>query len=239
MPKKQRINLSLHLAILAIAGTSNAEDSTNPSVPVGELTAFPSTVQTGTYPTLTWAIEYPERVTDIIDITPPGKITPKEDLYMDIRVLGAAIQSGSHWLKVQAWVRADGSNNWRNFFYNYQPNVDPTRIYYTKFVRKNRANHFGGRYRSGNSWSHFYNTTSSTQNIIALVDGDSPPDYAPAYNQGDIEAFLEPYLDENGDISIGPMDVIILWELYSTNPGSNYFDMQDLVLLVTFRRVQS
>lgn len=33
------------------------------------------------------------------------------------------------------------------------------------------------------------------------------------------------------------MDVIFLFELYNGSPGSTSFDMQDLVLLVTFRRV--
>lgn len=215
-------------------------NETDPAIPTGTLSATPKSVQPGTYPLLTWDITYPEKVTDVVDIETPGKITPTEDLYMDVRVLGASFQSSpGDWKPIQAWVKADGSTSWSSFFYDTQPNVDPTKVYHSQLVRAGRPNYFGGRYY-WNGWGYFHNTTqTSSQNVIALVNGDEPPAYAPAFNQGDVESFLAPYLDDNGKIKIGPMDVIFLYELYSTNPGSSYFDMQDLVLLVTFRRVES
>ncbi len=222
--------------IVLIPTVSTAQ--TDPVFPTGSLSATPKTVYPGVYPVLTWDITYPETVTDVIDIEVPGIITPKEDLYMDVRVLGASVgtQSGI-WATVQGWVRADGSSNWQNFFSGKQPDVDPTRIYFTKLIRKNQPNHFGGRhYWYG--WQYFYNTTmSSTQNIIALVKGSTPPTYAGGYDQQDVEAFLQPYVDSNGKIDIGPMDVIYLIETTHTDTSSSGFDMQDLVLLVTFRRV--
>lgn len=213
---------------------------TDPAIPTGSLSATPKSVQPGTFPLLTWDITYPEKVTDVVDIEPPGKITPNEDLYMDVRVLGASFQSSpGNWKPIQAWVKPDGSSSWSDFFYDAQPDVDPTRIYYSKLVRAGRPNYFGGRY-NWNGWGNFHNTTqTSSKNVIALVNGDDPPSYAPAFDQGDVESFLDPYIDANGKIDIGPMDVIFLYELYSTNPGSSYFDMQDLVLLVTFRRLES
>lgn len=52
-----------------------------------------------------------------------------------------------------------------------------------------------------------------------------------------LEDFIRPYLDGNGRVEIGPMDVIVFMELTHTDsqmsdPG---YDMQDLVLLVTFK----
>jgi len=46
--------------------------STDPSIPVGSMTATPTVVQTGTKPTLTWNINYPSVVKNYITITPPG-----------------------------------------------------------------------------------------------------------------------------------------------------------------------
>lgn len=118
---------------------------TDPVFPTGSLSATPKTVYPGVYPVLTWDITYPEVVTDVIDIEVPGVITPKEDLYMDIRVLGASVGTASGiWATVQGWVRADGSYYWQNFFSGKQPDVDPTRIYLTKLVRQGQPNHFGG-----------------------------------------------------------------------------------------------
>ena len=230
------------LVVAAVTGTATLVCSlaSDPSIPVGTLDAFPTQVQAGAKPTLSWDITHPtEEITEIINISPPGKITPLEDLYMDVRVVGASIQSGPTWLPVQAWLKIGGSN-WNSFFYNTQPNVNPTHVYFTQLISEGTSVHFGSRYRSGGGWGTFHNTTqSSTKNVIALVDGDYPPAYAPAYSQGNIEAFLDPYIDSDGKIDIGPLDVIYLYELATTNTNSSYFDMQDLVLLVTFRRVES
>jgi len=213
---------------------------TDPVFPSGTLSATPKTVFPGVYPVLQWNITYPETVIDVIDIIEPGVIIPKEDLYMDVRVLGASVGTANGiWATVQGWVRADGSGNWQNFFSGKQPDVDPTKIYFTKLVRRGQPNHFGARhYWYG--WHTFYNTTwTSTPNIRALKNGDSPPHYAGGYDQLDAEAFLLPYIDSNGKIDIGPMDVIYLMETTHSDTSSSGFDMQDLVLLVSFRRVTS
>jgi hypothetical protein len=236
-PNKLTATVALAIACITLMPLiSNAQ--TDPVFPSGTLSATPKVVNPGVYPVLTWNITYPETVIDVIDIEEPGVITPKEDLYMDIRVLGASVGTANGiWATVQGWVRADGSGNWQNFFSGKQPYVDPTKIYFTKLVRKNRVNHFGGRhYWYG--WKTFYNTTSSsTNNVRALVKGDSPPHYAGGYDQQDAEAFLLPYIDSDGKIDIGPMDVIYLFETTHTDTSSHGFDMQDLVLLVTFRRI--
>ena len=51
---------------------SNSE-SRIPAAPVGVMTAFPTIVQTGTKPTLTWNILHPSKVSDIAVIKSAGK----------------------------------------------------------------------------------------------------------------------------------------------------------------------
>ena len=86
---------ALSAAFIA-AGTlvsSRALAQTTPTIPVGTLTAFPTVVQTGTKPTLTWSINYPSIVENFVTITPPGTVTPKENLICDVRILGLGVTS--------------------------------------------------------------------------------------------------------------------------------------------------
>ena len=76
--------------LLAASAQLNAQ-AASPSIPVGWLTAYPTVVQTGTKPTLTWDISYPSVVKDFVDVTPPATITPKVDLDVEVRVLGNGV----------------------------------------------------------------------------------------------------------------------------------------------------
>lgn len=230
----------LAMSALLPSQAAAQQNTSDPNIPVGWLDAFPTLVQTGTHPTLTWDISYPEKVIDVVDIDPDdGTITPKKDLWMDIRILGAEFQSGSgYYQTVQAYYKVN-NGGWTRVFNGTHPQVNPTRIVESRQVQAARPLDFLGRAYLG-SWlsSRYTGTSSSSRNtVVALVDGDRPPSYAPAFNQGNIKSFLRPYLDEGGNIDIGPRDVIFLFELYSTSPGSSFYDMQDLVVLVTFRDV--
>lgn len=93
LPLPILLSLSLFLAPGLFAQGNSANSNGNreraPAIPVGTLSAFPTIVQTGTHPQLTWQITIPETVDDVIDIEEPGTVVPKRDLIMDIRILGA------------------------------------------------------------------------------------------------------------------------------------------------------
>lgn len=59
----------------------------------------------------------------------------------------------------------------------------------------------------------------------------------PEYNAPSLESFLRPYLDAGGRVNIGPMDVIVFMELTHTDQADGGYDLQDMVLLVTFKAV--
>ena len=74
--------------------------STNPSIPMGSISAFPVIVQPGTHPTITWNISYPSIVQDYVEVNEPGGsdggggdtyISPKTELDVEIRVIGAGV----------------------------------------------------------------------------------------------------------------------------------------------------
>lgn len=222
---------------------SNRAFAQDPPVPVGWLQASPGLVRAGTKPTLNWEITYPSLVKDIIKITPPGTCTPKVKVNMDVRVVGASVKvvwlnvwgvvTKWEWAPTQALVSINNSN-YSEIFYNTQNRVNPSTIVYNRTVNANQPVNFAGRYNF-DGWSTTFNSVTGGQNVVALVNGDTPPTTTPLYQQPTINDFIKPYLDGQGRIKIGPKDVIYLMELTHTDKNDGGFDLQDLALLVTFQ----
>lgn len=220
-----------NLGSLIAFGFFTAAATANDAIPRGTLAVDRDLVRVGTHSQLDWNIEYPSGVTEIVDIIPPNRIVPKKNVRMKVRVLGVAFQSGSTLLPADAYWSKNGSS-WDRFFYGYEFHVEPSRTVINERVRAGDVIDFGARAWSGH-WLPFHHTRKYDNYVTVLKDGDTAPDYAPAYDQNSIDGFLRPYIQGNR-INIGERDLIILWELSTSKPGSTYFDMQDLVVLVTF-----
>jgi hypothetical protein len=210
-------------------------------MPSGWLTAYPTVVQTGTKPTLTWGINYPSIVEDYITITPPGTVTADEDVDCEIRVLGAGVTVSSSnsnsysFVPTEATMRYD-NNSYTRIFYGTNHDVNPNQVVSSFVLKKNKDLNFGGRYYYS-GWGPNFTSQSGTQNVRTLVNGMTPPSNVPSYGAPSLESFLQPYLGQDGKVKIGPMDVIVFMELthydsQTSNPG---YDLQDMVLLVTFK----
>jgi hypothetical protein len=220
----------------------NGNQNTVPLMPSGWLTAFPTIVQTGTKPTLTWGINYPSIVEDYIDIEYPATVKTTETLDCEVRILGAGVtvtqnNNGFSFVPTEAQISYDGGSYTR-IFYGTNLNVNPNTVVWSRTnIPKNKRIRFGGRYYYNNKWGPYFNSQSGTQNVRSLVSGDIPPDKVPDYGAPSLESFLQPYLGPDGRVKIGPMDVIVFMELTHTDsqisdPG---YDLQDMVLLVTFK----
>lgn len=232
LPPRASVLAALSLAVSVLAPASRAADTI--TVPRGTLTADRELIRVGSKPTLTWNVDFPSEITTIVDIIPPNTIRPKKDVTMRVRVLGASFQETlNSFLTVQSYYRTN-NGTWTSFFSGLQTLVNPTSVLLSKSITKNTKIDFAGRgYRSG--WLTLYNTAVDTPNVVMLQNGDSVPATTPAFQQGQIESFLKPYLDSKGKtIKIGPKDLILLYELGQTNPSASGFDLQDLVVLVTF-----
>jgi hypothetical protein len=228
-----------------------AHSQTIPAIPVGSLDAYPTVVQTGTKPTLTWSINYPSIVKDYVTVTPPNTIIPKQALKCDIRILGAGVTSKSsngsivyYYTRGRiAYGSSPGSSSFSTFWNGRQTDsiVQQQGLVVTNLsVSANTRIHFGGQYNSDNSssssnWYTFYGSSNSSTNVRTLVSGDSCPTNVPDYNAPSLESFLKPYLDSANKVRIGPMDVIVFMELTHTDQSNIGYDLQDLVFLVTFR----
>lgn len=224
------------LALLVSTSPLSAQEQ-SPPIPVGSLSAFPTIVQTGTHPTLTWSVTIPEAVEDIVDIEGPGTIIPKRDVIMDVRILGAGVTANSYsgftFVPTECQINVDGGG-YSPIFYGTNNDVNPNEIVYTKTVEEGEEVNFGSRYYYNYSWGPWYSTTNSNGNVVALRNGDTPPTTTPMQYAPTIESFIRPYLSEDGKIKIGPRDVLYLMELTHTNPNHSGFDLQDMALLVTF-----
>lgn len=216
---------------------------TTPTIPVGDLTAFPTVVQTGTKPTLTWNISYPSIVEEYVDIDPPGVITPKENMKCDVRILGLGVTSQSSngaitYYRTRGQWKYNGSSSWTDVYDGKQTDaiVQQQGLVKTNIsVTKAKPMYFAGQYYY-NSWQTQYTSTGTYPNVRALVSGQTCPGNIPDYNAPSLESFLKPYLDSQKKVKIGPMDVIIIMELTHTDQSNVGYDLQDLVMLLTFRK---
>ncbi|MEM6277907.1 MAG: hypothetical protein AAF733_00410 [Verrucomicrobiota bacterium] len=208
-----------------------------PLIPVGTLSAFPTIVQTGTHPQLTWEVTLPEAIEEIIEITPPGTITPKRDVFMEVRILGAGVtyyEGGYlYFVPTEAEISVNGGSYTR-IFYDTNTNVNPNTIVYSSAVEEGETVNFGASYYHNNSWGPFYSSTNSANNVVALKNGDTPPTTTPMHQAPTIESFIRPYLGDDGTVVLGPRDVIYLFELTHTDQSDQGFDLQDMAILVRF-----
>lgn len=235
--------LGLTFALIPLPSISRAQDLT-PIIPMGSLSAFPTIVQAGTHPTLTWDITLPERVSDVVTIQGAGTIVPNRDLIMDVRVIGAPVKIVStdaegnvtdwQWAPTEARCSYNGGS-YNQIFYNVHTNVNPNYIAALGDVAAGSTINFGGRFvTESGSWSPLQTSTNSIHNVVALQNGDTPPTATPLLENPNLQGFLLPYLDEEGKVTLGARDVLVLIELTDTNASDAGFDLQDLALLLTF-----
>ncbi|MCW1912404.1 hypothetical protein OJ996_02395 [Luteolibacter sp. GHJ8] len=217
--------------------------STEPSKPASKVfTAFPQTVQTGTNPTITWEITYPEVAKDVVTIggSDPGGggggggdngtgtggggsfIETKTKLNVKVRVLGAGVtvanSNGSNmsFVPTEAQLRLN-TGSYSRIFYGTNNNVNPSTVVWsrtgTNALPAQSKLRFGGRYYYNSSWGPYFNSDSGTKNVRILVNGERPPTTYPLHTAPTLESFLKPYLDASGKVKIGPMDCIVFMEL--------------------------
>lgn len=220
---------------------THAQATSSPAVPVGWLSASPGMVRAGTNPALKWSISYPSKVVDYVEVD-DSVVIPKETLDYEVRVLGAGVTSsnanGSNltFVPTEALFSVAGAT-YQRIFYGTNYDVKPSKVVASGKVKKDQPLCFGGRYYYDRSWSTFYHSTSGTNNVRTLVNGDSPPTTYALHTAPTLENFIKPYLDGSGRVAIGPMDVIVFMELTHTDNQSTQmgYDCQDMVLLVTFK----
>ncbi|MEK7950137.1 hypothetical protein [Luteolibacter soli] len=239
-----------------ISGAAQAQ-TTDPLTPAGAMTAFPTMVQTGTKPTLTWSIMHPARIAsgqtsgngngngnsnsdgsqNMAYVNPPGTLIPATDCYVTVQIIGTGVTAcgGGNSTAPATDLRLSlAGATYKQLFYGTQANVDPSKQLYIKKVSAGQTIDLGGRYVIGTGWSPFYTTRSGNLQVIALVNGDTYTAKTKFQGQAAMASYLKPYIDSSFKVNIGPLSVLLIMELAQTNQSSPCFDYQDQVVLVTF-----
>lgn len=244
------------LACLCSFSSAFAQD-----IPTGTLNVDRSLVRVGSNSQLDWKINYPVGVTELrstqpltmrvrvlgssfrmyktnngsgnnldgVDSSNPnvirnGTIDPS-GTYDDEKKFGKPIP-----LPVEVMWSLNNSA-WTRIFYGTTPTVNPSAVVLNTTVKPSDVVSFGGRGFRNGAWLPFYSTATLTQNVAVLENGDSLP---PIVQQSLIESILKPYIASNNTVRIGKQDLLILMELGQANPIYADFNLQDVILLVTF-----
>lgn len=210
-----------------------------PTQPVGFLSAYPTIVQTGAHPTLTWGITHPSNVSTVATISPPGTITiTANNTYVSVQPIGTGTtdcttaEPVAH-RNTEARLSVNGGT-YTQLFYGKSTDVTSQYSLYIKKHKKNDVLDFGGRYVKNNNWTQFFTTRSANMQVVTLKNGSPLPTSFALHSSPQLAGYLAPYLDASGRVKVGPMSVLVLMELGSTNRNKPCFDYQDMVLLVTF-----
>lgn len=205
------------------------------AIPTGSLEVDAKLVRQGTAPKVSWVINYPQAIEDIIKIKPDDTIVPKVDVEMKVKMIGVGLSNGIIWSPAQVIMAVNGQ--WTQVFWGLDSWINPNSVLLQKEVDKNERIEFASRFqdwalysRPFSSW--YYN---GSHRIKVLTNGDVPPTLAAGYpQQTSVEDYLRPYLDGNNRLELGPRDVIYVAELTSNTFGAWGFDQQDAITLVNF-----
>jgi len=225
------------------SGTAPGQVKKLPSIPAGWLDAYPTVVQTGTHPTLTWGINLPSAIQNIVKIDGNATVVAKEELSIEVRVLGNGVTA--HWpdgswehVPAQAFVSFNGSG-YQSVFQGTNATVNPNQIVWEQTgVQPNQTVRFGGSYSWGDTTGPLHSSDNGTFNVRVFTDGQLPPSHSGiAANSPATKDFVKPYIGADGRVNIGPMDMLVLMELTHTDAQQQHagYDLQDVVMLVTVK----
>jgi hypothetical protein len=261
-------SLLLGCSCFLLAGIAAAAET---NIPHGTLTIEQNWIRVGAKPQLSWEIDYPAPVTNLVDVAPPNVITPKKDLKMKVRILSSSFQQAKSnnghgnnadgvdssnpgqgsggpngtidpsnglddelkglkvtYLPVEVLWSLNGSN-WSSIYYGTQKSLKPSKVVLETTVKQGSAINFAGRGWRDGEWLSLYNTAAPTPNVVVLKNGDQVPSTAT------IESYLSPYMDPvTRIVKIGEHDLIMLVELGQSSTSNIGFDLQDLVVLMSF-----
>jgi len=235
----------------------------DPYLPVGRLNVSKMLVRTGVKPLLSWEIEYPKTTMDIIDLELEGGVTIKESTLVQIRVVGMGSSNNGHGNNLDgvdvsnpgdgtggangevdlsgsyddevnsaSFKMQTGDGAWIELIGGDATKINPNEDLYSWIAKPGETIDFTAQIATeagvGNTvqWS-----TENNSAVVGLTTGDQFPSI---YQGAEIGSFLSSYVNEDQTIILGPREIICLFELGSNDPGSESYDMQDLVVVVTF-----
>jgi len=222
------------IALLLAPVLVSAQTGASPSMPVGTLTTNTNLARVGASPNLNWTITYPQTITQVVTANSDDTFTPKVEVTMRVRMIGADYRySSTRFKPVQVEVSVNGGS-YSRIFSGIHTDVNPSTVILTRTVSAGQTVRFRFRgsqdtgYTNWNPWRY-----GPDLMVAMMAHGDMPPTYAPYLSPNGVDSYLTPYLAPDGSMQLGPRDLIYLAELTNTSTSASGFDLQDLVMLVT------
>jgi len=161
-----------------------------------------------------------------------GTIETTGSVDVTVKALGSAITYGANGpeVSVRVAMSSDGGQMWADLFSGQDIDGGEQQVIENLPSGTQVLLQVNGRY--GWFFNKTYTSNDDTGHIEVLRNGDTPPDYQPFADQDSLTTFVQDILDENGKISIGEYDVVLLVELGTLNTVSS--DFQDAVILLQF-----
>jgi len=217
-------------ALFGLALSVSAQNNKLPPTPAGWLDAYPTVVQAGTHPTLTWGINLPSSLGDHVRIH-DGKLFVKQNVTIDITVVGSnvvATNDGRTSEVPTVFTVTSSSSAKQNIFQGSSSNVKANLVWSGVATSNEYEVSFSGKYFFNGVWGPEFASGDGSNNIRIISDGQPFPS-----NQI-IQPFLKPYINETTRVAtLGPLDALVLMELTHSNKTAAGYDLQDGVLLVT------
>ncbi|MGJ8671926.1 hypothetical protein [Rubritalea sp.] len=242
---KKQVFTTLGTCLLSLS-TTNAEETqiitgteTITSVSSGEITTPSTHFREDATPEISWNVNLAENtITDFL--TPGNNPVAKQDLYARITILGTGVTSsnrdGSYTSYQTKGMLKVGSNDWVTVHNGNEDAVEPGVIVYETIVREGEELQFKAAYKNG-SWKSF-RSTSNSDDILVLYKTDAIPTNKTADDAvKSAEDFLKPILNDDNSLKIGLMDMIYVCELTHTNTSDAGYDLQDLIVYVSYELV--
>jgi hypothetical protein len=238
----------------------------DPYTPVGSLNVTRLLLRTGVKPMLSWEIEYPQLTLDVVMRASKGGFTPKVPVLMQIRVAGKnnnghgnnldgvdvsnpgvgeggpngeVDESGSDddEKKVSHLMVSNGSGGWVDLLNQEFIGNDSKDTLYSAVIQPGELIDLAAQVTSASGESESFQWSQMNNYLaVGLVNGDPFPTTNAA---AEINGLLSPYVDDDRTVVIGPREMLCVFELNTSDPASDSYDLQDLVVVITFKDVPS
>jgi len=215
------------LALLALAGGQLTQANESFATPIGSLDALQKHVLVGDTVDLDWKISYPVHNFNETDSKVRVQFItlatgPNNTVSFGTRITGQSFREFYNGV----------SEEHPNYALTPGTNVSQDILEHgltIEFLAKHSRSQVPGAWVSSENPAHAHQ-------IIELVHGDPIPKVTPVQGQRSVAEILAPY-NENGTVSIGHNQKILLFEIFTSDVNHFGFDLQDLVLLVSHEQL--
>lgn len=247
MSRARYINTFLGgIALILLCGAipCAADSHGIPYAPRGTMEASGDWIARGGKPELSWRIDFPKTLADVVSLdAESGALVTRVPLRVRMNVIGVGTATSRDPHRVGLWASLAGGN-WELLKDTTAADVRPAKPVFDRVLPASTSVFLAARaYDPATaSWSET-RSTERTGAVPGLVEslgrGALLPGPVRALPAPFLDAFVSPVAPDGAGSSVlvGPKELLIFFELGTDDPADDRFDLQDVVVLVSFDEV--